>query len=134
MPGSGRYLNRLFVIVLTCAGCGEAFEPQPLSTVTITGQVRFQGVPLQGGMIVFSADPEIDGQDSVIAAELDHLGRFLLRDQEKNGVQPGHYRITVTIHPFSRASLPRKYHDPVASGLRCTVEPHQPLILNIELD
>jgi hypothetical protein len=135
MPRPGRLVAWL-LLTLSAAGCAENvcvhdWDQRP---VYVTGQVKFRGYPLNGGQIVFSADPEYGAGTELFSAELGIQGHFTLQSHHQQGLKPGYYRITLSSPPQSRNSIPHRYLDPATSGLRCFVEPDQPLRLTIELD
>jgi len=124
-----------FTGILCLAGCGgvDLFE-EDSTPVTITGKVLYRGHPLNGGWLVFSSDPQFGAGTDLIMTEVLSEGTFHVRDHQHQGLKPGYYRMSVTSHPNPHWQLPRRYHDPNTSGLRCTVSAQQPLRLRIELD
>jgi hypothetical protein len=125
------------LLVLAAGGCADGVcvnEWQQQRPVYVLGRVKYRGYPVPGGQIVFAADPDYGAGTDLIAVDLGLDGGFIVQDAQQVGLKPGYYRITVSTHPSSRCQLPRRYLDPHASGLRCQIEPDQPLRLNIELD
>jgi hypothetical protein len=135
MPCRGRFVGWLLLVVAS-SGCAEGVcvnqWEQP--SVSITGRVTYRGYPLDGGQIVFVADQDYGAGTGLLAVELGHDGRFVLQDGRQSGLKPGYYRITLSSGSRARMQIPRRYCDPVTSGLRCQVETAQPLRLNIELE
>lgn len=117
------------------AGCGtaEIFDASA-PPVQISGRVLYRGYPLNGGWIVFSADPDFGAGSDLLMTEIYSDGTFQAIDATQSGLRPGYYRMAITNHPSPQWSLPKRYADPSASGLKCMVESNQPLRLRIELD
>jgi hypothetical protein len=121
-------------LLLLAAGCGgpghDAFRP-------VRGRVLYRGVPLSGGTIVFSPDPERGGSGPLAVAEIQADGFYVLKTEDRPGAAAGWYRITVvalqgTAAPpqeqawvRARSLLPAKYRDPGLSGLSCQVRDDQ---------
>jgi hypothetical protein len=115
-------------------------------TVSVDGQVTYQGKPLDNGSVVFSpAATVVDTPARPATAQLAPDGTYRLSSfRRDDGVMPGEYRVTVVsyISPPSpeqqRAAvwrIPARYGDPAKSGLTCTVpaDAHGAITYNIEL-
>jgi hypothetical protein len=121
-------------VLLLAAGCGstghDAFRP-------VRGRVLYRGVPLSGGTIVFSPDPERGGSGPLAVAEIQPDGFYVLKTADHPGVAAGWYRVTLValLAPMNpapgqawvpaRSLLPAKYRDPELSGLSCQVRDDQ---------
>ncbi len=118
-------------LLVSISGCGTAEIFENCSSdgppVFVSGNVQFRGYALNGGWIVFIAQ----GSSEMQSAEIYSDGSFNLNDK---GLKPGNYLITVTNHKSAHWGLPSRYSNPQLSGLTCTVKPHQPLRLRIELE
>ena len=127
-----RYTGML-LLLLGLAGCGtdEMFQ-HDAKPVTVTGKVTYRGYIVNGGWIAFT--PETESQGGVLLAEIMSDGTFQAADGKQHGLLPGRYRMTVRNHPSQYGSLPRRYADPMESGLKCVVSSNQPLRLRVELD
>jgi hypothetical protein len=123
----------VLTIFFTSAGCGDSF-PNAGAPVPASGIVRLRGLPIQNGTIVFSPNPEFGGDAEVVQTGLHADGSFLLSQMAVAGIRPGFYRIAVSGVTSSGYATPSRYKDPTTSGLRCTIEPNQPLQLFIELE
>jgi hypothetical protein len=136
MPRLGRFVCWLLLVV-SASGCADALAAAPATEakpVYVMGRVTYRGQPLPGGQIVFVADPDYGAGTDLLAASIGLDGSFVLHDGQQVGLKPGYYRITVTSFHQSYLQLPRRYNDPTTSGLRCQIDPDQPLRLNIELN
>jgi hypothetical protein len=124
---------RFIPLLALFAGLGCGAEHESPQRTTISGIVRYRGVALQGGLIVFSSHPGLDSQGVLVWAPIAPDGSFHLV-MESAGLRPGHYRMAVSSPPNAYWPIPRGYNDPAASGLRCTIEADQPLYIKLELD
>jgi hypothetical protein len=121
-------------LLLLAAGCGsgghDVFRP-------VRGRVLYRGVPLSGGTIVFSPDPERGGSGPLAVADIQPDGYYVLKTEDRPGAAAGWYRVTVValqVPPASpgaagwvpaRSLVPAKYRDPELSGLSCQVRDDQ---------
>ena len=78
------WLSTLLAALLLC-GCG-----QPPAGSRVSGQVTFQGKPLDQGMIVFSP---VDGQATLSGCPIKD-GRYNVPPE--NGLAPGKYDVRIT--------------------------------------
>jgi hypothetical protein len=117
--------------IMACAGCGGAPEGPPVGAVT--GQVTFEGKPVQAGQVSFVSDKEGRLFTSNIQS-----GGYKLVSQFGNGIPVGTYNVRVTPPAAEPASLapaadekpkvedaqdiPKKYRDPATSGLTAEVK------------
>lgn len=132
MPRPGCWLAILAICFMGC-GSVDLYDVNA-DPVTITGHIKYRGISLQGGWIVFSADPDFDAGTDVLMAEVASDGQFHASNSTQKGLKPGYYRIAVSSHRNNRMTLPIRYQDPSISGLKCMVETNQPLRIKIELD
>jgi hypothetical protein len=116
-------------LLLLAAGCGgtghDAFRP-------VRGRVLYRGVPLTGGTLVFSPDPERGGAGPLAIAEVQPDGFYVLKTDDHPGAASGWYRVTVVALQGAavtgappRSLLPARYRDPELSGLSCQVRDDQ---------
>jgi len=129
-----------FVILTGCGGGTEATD-RP-ATVEVTGQVTYNGGPVEGAMVTFKSSSP-DGRGAT--GRTDESGNFQLTTFESgDGAIPGSYGVTVakTVTegqlsdeetnayyergqtpptPQTKDLLPPKYKDPQGSGLTAEV-------------
>lgn len=103
-----------------CCGCGSKEGKR----LPVSGKVYFRGAPLDGGMIVFTPDPDRGGQGPIAKAIIGTDGSFTLTVEDKPGIAPGWYRIAIagnTTEPPTPANPypgpPSKYRNPDISGM-----------------
>jgi hypothetical protein len=104
------------LLLLTLAGCGEQPDLPP---APVRGKVLFRGVPLPGGVIVFTPDEDFRGRGPQATGLIGSDGRFTLTTAKVTGAVPGKYRVTVA--GPDGWPLPSKFLDPQLSGLRAEV-------------
>ena len=97
------------------------------------GTVTYKGVPLKGGTVVFTPDPERGGQGPMALAEIRPDGTYSLRTDGDKGAVAGWHRITVAPADV-RSALPRRYADPELSGISREVQPDRVNTINLRLD
>jgi hypothetical protein len=115
--------------LLLAAGCGDNGP----SLTRVQGTVYYKGVPLKGGTVVFTPDPERGGQGPMALAEIRPDGTYSLRTDGDKGAVPGWHRITVS--PADRRSaFPRRYADPELSGISREVQPDRVNTIDLRLD
>jgi hypothetical protein len=110
------------LLMLTAFGCGRDDKFVP-----VHGQVFYHGQPLAGGTIVFTPDPERGGHGPLACGEIGPDGRYSLHTDDTPGAVPGWHRVTIAppapapapvpSAPPPAMDLPRKYGDPLQSGL-----------------
>ncbi len=123
------------LILFLALGCdGERGVSAPW-LARVHGKVYRQGVPLQGGTIVFIPDAGRGGEGPLARAEIQPDGTYTLRTGDAHGAVPGFHRVTVlaTDQPGA-APLSRKYRDPELSGLEREVKPGQDNTINFDLE
>jgi hypothetical protein len=138
MPAAVRCCLLGGVLLLLSAGCSSD-EPK---LAPVQGQVFFQGVPLAGGTIVFTPDPERGGSGPLASAEIGPDGRYHLHTGDREGAVVGWHRVTVApggqpLTPPGQASavtLPARYRDPERSGLHLEVKANQTNNVDIPLE
>jgi len=108
----------LFVALL--AGCGKG-KPE---TTPVTGEVVYQGAPVEGAEVAFAPDG-----GALARGRTDASGKFTLRTfADGDGALPGNHRVTVvknvgspaTVenpYPMTKNALPPRYAQPDQSGL-----------------
>lgn len=130
-------------LLLLAAGCGgpgrDALRP-------VHGRVLYRGVPLPGGTIVFTPDPDRGGSGPLALAEIQPDGYYVLKTDDRPGALAGWYRVTVVAlqQPANlapdqawvpaRSLVPARYRDPELSGLACQVRDDQENSLDFHLD
>jgi hypothetical protein len=120
------------LIVLGLAGC----EAESLRLAPVRGKVSHKGVPLRGGIIVFTPDAVRSNGGPMSHAEIQTDGSYVLRGDDGPGALPGWHRVTITAFGDvdARGALPARYGDPEQSGLRFEVKPGQENNIDIELE
>jgi hypothetical protein len=78
------------------AGCNRKETPP---AITVRGIVTFQGQPLNGGLVVFSPDPERGHTGMSARGELGSDGTFQLSTREGQSIAPGWYRVAIAPAP-----------------------------------
>jgi hypothetical protein len=103
---------------LVMAGCGGQ---QSLELAPVTGRVTYRGVPLSGGLIVFTPDDESGCHGSCAFGAVGPDGRYVLNTDGVPGAAPGRHRVTVAGPLSPGSALPDHFRDPQLSGLRAQV-------------
>ncbi len=80
----------LAVLVLVAGGCGES-KP---TLSPVRGHVYFHGVPLAGGAIVFTPDPDRGGRGPLACARIGDDGGYVLVTGPDFGAVAGWHRVT----------------------------------------
>jgi hypothetical protein len=105
-------------LVALPGGCKRSAAPQ---AATVRGSVTFQGRPLAGGLVVFSADPDRGGSGKPARGDVGPDGRFELRLGEATAIPPGWYRVAIApaadASAFDRAVFPPQLARPDLSGV-----------------
>jgi hypothetical protein len=115
--------------VVSLAGCGSRLS-------TVAGTVTLDGKPIEGspelyGTVTFHRQ---EGGGAPAVGIVDEDGQYVLATGSRQGIEPGSYFVGVSvkkIHPPSEPGgltrpeqvSPRKYANPVTSGLHAEVEP-----------
>jgi hypothetical protein len=122
-------------LLIGCGSSGPAYWP-------VSGKVTFRGKPVTVAKIRFCSTAA--GLDVVMPLEAD--GQYNIVTGDHQGLREGQYQLAITPKlDFSKAkrdengvfipstmpseterfppNIPRKYHDPVTSGLTLTVKP-----------
>jgi hypothetical protein len=130
-------MNSQVLIVATLAffmllyGCSRSASE--LHVVPVTGQVTYDGRPIEGANVIFS--PLDGGQTLASQSVTDQEGRFEMRTHTaggkfESGIAPGKYAVAITKLDTSAISttlappkdvLPRKYGNPQTSGFTAEV-------------
>jgi hypothetical protein len=128
--GLWRTLALSTTLAVTIGGCGSSAPDRP-ATVPVKGKVTYKGQPVTKGTVSFQPD-----QGSPATAEIQPDGTYSLSTfQPGDGAVPGHYRVGIiantadpTMIPGSTPGykppkdlVPKKYNDPMTSGLEATV-------------
>jgi hypothetical protein len=130
-------LLRLFVAAVALAagaaamslsgGCGAKPAPGP---ATVRGKVTFNGLPVAGGLVVFTPDTQRGGRGKPVAAETAADGSFELRLDQSSHILPGWYRVSLAPAPVipdpaastQSPTFPAKLARPDLSGLEREVQ------------
>jgi hypothetical protein len=127
--------------VLLALGCA----PTPDQQVPVEGKIRYHGVPLSSGTIVFSPDPAHGGGE-MASSPVRADGSYALRTGHTLGAVAGCYRVAViaiVVPPpdspgqslaVPQSLIPVKYRDPEASGLTCEIQPGRSNSFNFNLE
>lgn len=112
-----------------CAGCGGNVDR--VETYPASGQVLWEGQPLQGALVVLHPQHAADAQALPARAETDEQGRFVLGTYDaEDGVPAGEYRVTVHWHQLQQDGessepgpdvVPRQYSDPAQTELKVRI-------------
>ena len=95
------------VVPVVALGVGAAFvgfhggcsrKPAPGPT-TVRGKVTFQGLPLVGGLVVFSPDPDRGGSGKPVRGDIGPDGTFQLNLGGESAIAPGWYRVAIAAAP-----------------------------------
>ena len=79
------------VLALVAGGCGES-KP---TLAPVRGHVYFHGVPLAGGAIVFTPDPDRGGHSPLACARIGADGAYVLVTGPDPGAVVGWHRVTL---------------------------------------
>ena len=136
-------IQALVLGLILLAGC----QGQPPALTQVRGKVWYKGVPLKGGLIVFTPDSGRGHRGDPAFGEIQPDGSFQLKTGEAYGAAPGWHRVTIAAlgpgttalqgHPYTplpQSLLPDKYRDPELSGLRCEVKANQPNSIDFQLE
>ncbi|MGL4419686.1 MAG: carboxypeptidase-like regulatory domain-containing protein [Gemmataceae bacterium] len=93
--GPGMYLIVRIIVVGLCVLPLSCSRGGGAATATVRGKVTFQGRPLAGGVIVFSAHPDKGTPGTRASAEIDNDGEYRLAVNGSPYLPPGWYRIAV---------------------------------------
>jgi hypothetical protein len=121
------------IVLLMAAGCSR--DPGPRQAVH--GRVYYQGQPVPGGTIVFTPDPDRNGQGPLARGAIGDDGSYDLTAGPDQGAVAGWHRVTVLSAISSAggaaAALPAKYADPEQSGQLCEVRAGQTNVIDFHL-
>ncbi len=114
--------SRLVLLLLTAAaGCSRT----PPGETTVRGSVSFNGLPVAGGLVVFSPDADRGGSGKPLSGTIEPDGSFRLR--KGTAVPPGWYRVSIAPSPGHPAGsslpFPGELARPDTSGLVREVKP-----------
>lgn len=130
-------LCQLLLLAVALTGC----QQRPTTLNPVTGKVAYNGVPLRGGLIVFTPDASRGESGKVASAKIDGNGGYTLMTGDGAGATAGWYRVTVaSLQPSAdprgmpNSLLPDKYLDPTTSMLSCEVQPNRLNQLDFNLD
>jgi hypothetical protein len=120
------------VFGLGLAGC----EAEPARLAPVHGKVSYKGIPLRGGIIVFTPDAVRSSDGPMSHGEIQTDGSYVLRGDDGPGAVPGWHRVTIAAfgEAAARGALPARYGDPEQSGLRFEVKSGQDNVIDIELE
>ncbi len=123
---------------LLLAGCSKTST----TLNPVTGKVLYKGVPLHGGLIVFSPDTSRGENGKIAISKIKEDGSYTLNTGDAPGVTAGWYRVTIGSLSTSSTSfdtpavslLPDKYRNPQESQLQCEVKSNRDNHLDFNLD
>ncbi len=121
------------VLALVAGGCGES-KP---TLAPVRGHVYFHGVPLAGGAIVFTPDPDRGGHGPLACARIGADGAYVLVTGPDPGAVVGWHRVTLQARvPDAPAEtrLPPRYTDPEQSGQSCEVKAGESNVIDFHLE
>jgi hypothetical protein len=135
----GRIVTLLLLLTVGCDAASSPFLP-------VRGKVAYRGVPVQGGLIVFTPDARRGAHGAIAMGEIQTDGSYSLRTEKSFGAAPGWYRVTVaalggnSVHlqgdryPIPPSLLPERYRDPELSQLSCEIKPERANEIDFNLD
>ena len=123
---------------LLLAGCSN----KSTTLNHVTGKVLYKGMPLPGGLIVFSPDTARGESGRVAFSKINPDGTYDIMTGDAKGVTAGFYRVTVASMSGSAQSydaqsyslIPDRYRDPQLSQLQCEVKANRDNNINFNLD
>jgi hypothetical protein len=121
----------VILCLILLSGCTKSATD--LNVIPVTGQVTYDGRPIEGANVIFS--PVDRNQTLASQAVTDQEGRFEMRTHTgggkfESGIAPGNYTVAITKLDTSAISttlappkdvLPKKYGIPQTSGLTAEV-------------
>jgi hypothetical protein len=116
----------LLAASLGTAGCDPATPP---ALAPVSGLVTYRGVPLPGGLIVFTPDAESGCHGPSAQGAIGPDGRYTLTTDAAPGAPPGKHRVTVAGRGF-----PDRFRDPQLSGLLAEVAVGRDNVLDFRLE
>jgi hypothetical protein len=114
---------------LGASGCGDTAPP---ALAAVHGRVTLRGVPLPGGLVVFTPDDETGSHGGCAQGAIGPDGRYALATGGAPGAAPGKHRVTVAGPDGWR--LPESLLDPQLSGLRAEVVAGKENVLDFRLE
>jgi hypothetical protein len=130
-------------LVLLLAGCGHDDGKLP----QVQGRVFYRGLPLPGGTIVFTPDPDRGGSGPLACAEIGPDGHYTLHTGPRPGAVAGWHQVTVAPPAFPPQvpagmpvplvqawPLPPHFCYPEQSGQCLEVKPDVPNIIDVHLE
>ena len=131
-----RWRSLVQILLLTCvvAGCGPSN-----GLYSVTGQVTYQGKPLEHGSIVFISPKSRQVTADIQRGEILNVTTIAAND----GIAPGEYMVAVTSRDRSEkykdsmsppSVIPIRYADVAASDLKATIEPNNNNVLRFDLE
>ncbi len=114
-------LTAVVAAVSLTGGCGSK-TPSPAPT-TVRGTLTFNDVPVEGGLVVFTPDPQRGGSGKPAHGVTAADGSFSLALGNSTEIPPGWYRVSLAASPGRRdsrsasLSFPTKLARPDMSGI-----------------
>ncbi len=127
------WLGSLAVLAMVAAGCGES-KP---TLAPVRGHVYYHGVPLAGGAVVFTPDPDRGGRGPLACARIGADGAYVLVTGTEYGAVAGWHRVTFQSRAPDappEALLPAHYTDPEQSGQSCEVKGGESNVIDFHLE
>ena len=111
-------IGLVLAVSLGTSGCGGAPSP---ALAPVSGRVCYRGVPLPGGLIVFTPDDESGSHGPSATGAIGPDGRYSLSTDGAAGAAPGRHRVTVAGPDAAGWHLPERFRDPQLSDLHADV-------------
>jgi hypothetical protein len=123
---------------------GTGCQQDPGALIPVTGRVTFNGVPLNGGIIVYTPDASKGEHGPIAHSKIQPDGTYTLYTGEALGAHAGWYTITfqslapATSQPgqsynASESTIPEKYRLAELSKISCKVNVNQPNSFDFDL-
>jgi hypothetical protein len=131
----------LLLGALSAAGCGSGRQP----LTPVRGTVNYRGLPLHGGVIVFTPDVSRGTRGNLANAEIQADGTYVLHTGDAAGAVPGWHHVTVAAvqaapgaspgqrFAIPQSVLPERYRDPDFSGLTEEVKAGKENVIDFNL-
>jgi len=108
---------------LLLAGC----QPKSATLTHVTGRVLYKGIPLHGGLVVFSPDTGRGESGKIGFSKIKEDGTYTLQTGDAPGAAPAgiasrSHRCPGRAPPTTASPtslIPDKYRDPLLSQLQC---------------
>jgi hypothetical protein len=124
----------LFIFLIAVAG---GCQQEPGALTPVTGRVLYKGVPVRGGIIVFTPDAGKGERGAIAHSAIQEDGSFSLVTGDAAGAHPGWYQVAISSPgpdaPLQgqnfgapESTVPVEYGHPEKSKINCKVNADQP--------